>query len=318
MKINRIFKLTAAFAVAAVLAGCGGGADKGTAPPSGGPAALGGSLEELMGLIYAGSGIDVMRVDNPITAENKQSYLGTDTIAITEGLSSDHFTGAVAHRVMLLRLAESTDVTAAKATLRQSIDPAWWICAWIEDPENDIIIDSIGNIIVVVMDNENASAYHAAFKKLPELVETEPGNNNNGNNNGGGGTDVNGNLADLINKIYDTAGAFPGYMTPLDDNNITQFLGAGASGLNITEGIASEPLMQPNAHMVVLIRLAAGEDVEAAKATVRANVDPMRWICVGINDPANNIIVDNIGDMVILIMDNFDAQKLHAAFLQLR
>ena len=41
-----------------------------------------------------------------------------------------------------------------------------------------------------------------------------------------------------------------------------------------------------------------------------------KWVCVGV-DP-DNIIVDSIGDIVILIMSDTDAQDLHQAFLSLK
>jgi hypothetical protein len=42
----------------------------------------------------------------------------------------------------------------------------------------------------------------------------------------------------------------------------------------------------------------------------------MKWVCVGV-DP-DNVIVDSIGDVVILIMSDDNAQALHQAFLALQ
>jgi hypothetical protein len=61
--------------------------------------------------------------------------------------------------------------------------------------------------------------------------------------------------------------------------------------------------------------LKKGADIEKLKSEIKENVNPNKWVCVGV-DPSN-IIVDNIGDLVILIMSDTDAQALHSAFLAL-
>jgi hypothetical protein len=83
-------------------------------------------------------------------------------------------------------------------------------------------------------------------------------------------------------------------------DNMAYFL--GVDNLKILEGLAIEPMMTTSAHSVCLLRLAPGEDVEKAKTSIRANVNPNKWICVGV-DP-ENIRVESRGDLMILIMDN--------------
>jgi hypothetical protein len=70
--------------------------------------------------------------------------------------------------------------------------------------------------------------------------------------------------------------------------------------------------MMPSAYSLCLVRVKEGADVEKIKAEIKENVDPMKWVCVGV-DPAN-IIVDNIGDIIVLIMSDSHAQELHLAF----
>jgi hypothetical protein len=50
--------------------------------------------------------------------------------------------------------------------------------------------------------------------------------------------------------------------------------------------------------------------------TIRNNVNPQKWICVGVD--RENVIVDSIGDLVILIMSDNGPQALHEAFLNLK
>lgn len=89
----------------------------------------------------------------------------------------------------------------------------------------------------------------------------------------------------------------------------------GAEGLNIVEGYACEPMMSSVAHSVCLVRLAEGSDIEAAKTAIRDNVNPNKWLCVGV-DPAN-IRVENIGNLILLVMDDTHCQQIADAFLAL-
>ena len=65
---------------------------------------------------------------------------------------------------------------------------------------------------------------------------------------------------------------------------------------------------------MVLIRVDSNTDIEATKKLIKDNVDPMKWICVGV-DP-EQVIVDNIGDLIFLVM-SADAQAYHDSFLKL-
>ena len=67
-----------------------------------------------------------------------------------------------------------------------------------------------------------------------------------------------------------------------------------------TEGLASEAMIGSIAHSVVLLRAEDEAAAETLKEDVKANVDPRKWICV----EAEEVITDNIGDLVILIMSD--------------
>ena len=90
----------------------------------------------------------------------------------------------------------------------------------------------------------------------------------------------------------------------------------GKDDIEFEEAIASEPIMSPGAYSLCLVRVKRGADIEKAKIDIKENVDPRKWICVGV-DPSN-VYVDNIGDVIILIMSDNEGEALHNAFLDLK
>lgn len=135
-------------------------------------------------------------------------------------------------------------------------------------------------------------------------------------------TNLEGSLEDLITKIYDTADLddeFREYVvcrsefTEITSENIEYYL--GTDDIEYQEGLVSEPMIQSIAFSLVLLRVKEGADVDAIKTSIKENVDPRKWICVGVED--ENVIVDSIGDIVFLVMSDDEAQNLHEAFLNL-
>ncbi len=127
-----------------------------------------------------------------------------------------------------------------------------------------------------------------------------------------------GDLESILAKIYESAelsGDFmPGLITAeITAENCEYHL--GKSGLEYEEAIVSEPEMMGSPYALCLVRAKEGADIEKLKSEIKENVDPFKWVCAGV-DPSN-IIVDNIGNVVILIMSDTDAQALHNAFLAL-
>lgn len=131
-----------------------------------------------------------------------------------------------------------------------------------------------------------------------------------------GTTDVTGTLEELMEQVY--AGSATDLtemsmdLTEINADNIEYLL--GATDIDYQEGLASEPMMSSIAHSIVLVRVNEGADIEAIKTKIKNNVDGYKWICVGVED--KNIIVDNIGNLVILIMDD-ESQDFHDSFLKL-
>lgn len=120
-------------------------------------------------------------------------------------------------------------------------------------------------------------------------------------------------LIDIAGMLYSSSDVLSTdglFVTDITESNISGFI--GEAKVDITEGIACEPMMTARAHSVCLLRLKDGSDVEAAKREIAENANPRKWICVGVAE--ENVRVDNVGNLVILIMDDHDPDGLMQAF----
>ena len=129
---------------------------------------------------------------------------------------------------------------------------------------------------------------------------------------------VEGELADLMTKVYE---GIKDEDTPMmlmnvevNSENAEGFL--GKADIEYESALASESGVGSIAHSVVLVRAKKGQNVEQLKKDIKENVNPRKWICVGVEE--DNVIVDNIGDLVILIMDNSYPETLHENFKNLK
>ncbi len=133
---------------------------------------------------------------------------------------------------------------------------------------------------------------------------------------------LDGSLESILEEIYDTAelsDSFREYTearlqtTEITEDNIVYHL--GTDKIEYEDAIASESMMSPSAYALCLVRVKEGSDIEKIKADIKENVDPMKWVCVGVD--SKNIFVDNIGDVLVLIMSDDAGNALHEAFLSL-
>ncbi len=123
-----------------------------------------------------------------------------------------------------------------------------------------------------------------------------------------------GELSTIFETIYKDSGI---ELPSLDNIVLTkenEMYYIGTTDIGYTEAVASEPMMSSIAHSVVLLRVEEGADIEKIKETIKSKVDPRKWICVGVEQ--EDVIVDNIGNLVILIMAE-ESDALHDAFLAL-
>jgi hypothetical protein len=91
----------------------------------------------------------------------------------------------------------------------------------------------------------------------------------------------------------------------------------GTTGIPFTEGVASEAAIG-GAYSVCLLRMKNNANIEKAKKDIKDSVNPSKWICY----TTDVVIVDNIGDLVILIMTNDETapgvgQARHDSFKKL-
>ncbi|OQB25616.1 MAG: hypothetical protein BWY11_00280 [Firmicutes bacterium ADurb.Bin182] len=133
---------------------------------------LEGSLEDILSKIYetadvsdnfrewAKSGLET----KDITAENVEYHLGTSDIEYEDAITSEPLMMPSAYSLCLLRLKEGADVEQIKSLLKEKADPRKWICVGV-DPEN-VYVDSIGDVVMVVMSDEAGEALHNAFLAL--------------------------------------------------------------------------------------------------------------------------------------------------------
>lgn len=119
---------------------------------------------------------------------------------------------------------------------------------------------------------------------------------------------IEGTLEEIMAKVYAGFGEDELPMLgdmPVDvtDKDAVEYY-LGTSELSIKEALVREPMMGSIPHSVVLVRLNDAKDAEAAVAKIKEKANPRKWICV----QAKNVVVDSIGDLVILIMVDSEGQ----------
>lgn len=131
-----------------------------------------GTLPEIIDRIYESADVDddtrdFLENSLATVAVEKESaayYFGTDTIDFTDAVASEPRMSSIAFSVCLMRVPEGTDVEAAKAEIRDTVDPRKWICV----EANDVLVESEGDLILLVMTADSSSVYAEAFHKLAE------------------------------------------------------------------------------------------------------------------------------------------------------
>ena len=129
-----------------------------------------------------------------------------------------------------------------------------------------------------------------------------------------GEKNIEGTLEELMAKVY---AGIPDEEKPMmlgnivvDSENVEYYL--GTADIEYEEALASESGIGSIAHSVVLVRVKDGADVETVKSKIKENVNPRKWICVGVEE--DQVIVKNKGNLVILIMAQSGSEKLEQNF----
>jgi len=130
---------------------------------------------------------------------------------------------------------------------------------------------------------------------------------------------VEGELADLMNKLYESIPEDEHPMmlmqTEVDSETVEYFL--GSTEIEFDKALASEPGVSSIAHSVVLVRAKENADIEKIKTQIKENINPRKWMCVGVEE--KDVIVENRGDLIILIMieDEATREKIEEGFKNL-
>ena len=126
-------------------------------------------LDALMDKIYKGAEYGGMLGRTPLYqgmgGDNSRPlswFLGTDDLDIEAGLASESMITSQAHSVVLARFKDGTDMEQAKKTVKEKADPRIWICVGVS--EKNVLVDAVGNVLVLIMDEENAQTYLKNFK----------------------------------------------------------------------------------------------------------------------------------------------------------
>ena len=135
---------------------------------------------------------------------------------------------------------------------------------------------------------------------------------------------VSGTLPEIIDKIYAAADldaetrdfvdsdVYGPVTMEIDAESMVYYFGVEIP--DAEEAVFSEPMMNANPFSVCLVRVKDGTDVDALKADIKANADPRKWICVGVED--SDVRVESIGNVILLVMAN-NSEKYTEAFLSL-
>lgn len=127
---------------------------------------------------------------------------------------------------------------------------------------------------------------------------------------------VEGSLDELMAKVYENIPEEERPMmltnTSISSENIEYYLGTGE--IEYEEALASESAVGSIAHSVVLVRTKDNANIEEIKTKIKENINPRKWICVGVDE--KDVIVDNKGDLIILILveDKETREKLENSF----
>ena len=133
---------------------------------------------------------------------------------------------------------------------------------------------------------------------------------------GCGSNNVEGTLEEIMSKVYADIpeDERPMGLTNIEVNeeNIESFL--GTTEIEYESILASESMIGSIAHSTVLVRVKENADIEAIKTKIKENVDPRKWICVGVEE--DDVIIKNKGDLIIVIIveDESTREKISQGF----
>ena len=97
-----------------------------------------------------------------VTKENAEGYIGTNTIDFKEALASESMVTSTAHSVVLIRMNDTKNIEDVKKEIKEKVNPRKWICVGVEN----VIVESRGDLIIVILDDTNGEKILNDFNKL--------------------------------------------------------------------------------------------------------------------------------------------------------
>ncbi|MBR5265899.1 MAG: hypothetical protein IKV63_04730 [Clostridia bacterium] len=121
-------------------------------------------------------------------------------------------------------------------------------------------------------------------------------------------------LVAIMNKLYD--GLTPGEDCPMvgqmeiDGESSAYYV--GIENLSCKQALASEAMIGAIAHSLVLIEVEDGTDIASLKAEIRENINPRKWICVGVE--RDEVVIENVGNIVFVCIEANMADHFRTQF----
>lgn len=123
---------------------------------------------------------------------------------------------------------------------------------------------------------------------------------------------IEGSLEEIMTKLYEgiSEEELPMALTNIEitNENVENYL--GTNDIEFESALASESMVGSIAHSVILIRAKENQDIEALKAKIEESINPNKWICV----TAENVIVKNKGNLILVVMSNELASPIEQNF----
>lgn len=133
-----------------------------------------------------------------------------------------------------------------------------------------------------------------------------------------GSNQLEGSLTDIMAGLYEKADLsedFRAGMDSFETYELTEDLEVsilGTDEIDYTEGVASIPMISPNAYQCVLLRVEENS-VDTVKQQLKDNADLNKWVCVS----AETMLIESRGNVIFFIMgDNDTAYAMNDAFLK--
>lgn len=125
-----------------------------------------GSLSDIMTKLYEGIDSDSLEdLENIVVdSENQDYYIGDVSFKYTEALASEPSMSSVAHSAVLIRVKDTLDIEKYKEEIKKKVDPEKWVCVSVD--KDNVYVENKGNLILLVMDDENGSAIRDNFLNL--------------------------------------------------------------------------------------------------------------------------------------------------------